>query len=645
MKVYLPDGTELELEDGANGADAARAIGEGLARAALGIKVNGDLRDLEQPLEDGAQIAIITGRDDDGLWLIRHDAAHVLAAAVMELYPGVKISIGPPIEDGFYYDFDFPDGTKVSEEDFDAIEAKMREHIKADEHFERDDVPVATAIERFKGEGQDYKVELIEDLVKNADPAHPVDTVSLYRNGPFTDLCRGPHGPGTKDVKAFKLTTVAGAYSRGNADNPMRTRIYGTAGGSKDQLDEHIRRLEEARQRDHRKLGRELDLFLLSDLSPGSPFWLPHGTHIWNELTKLWRTTNVERGYTEVRTPILYDVELWKQSGHWHVYRDNMYFTDVEGKPMGLKPMNCPAHVQIYKRERRSYRDLPIRYAEQGLVHRHEPSGTLHGLLRVRSITQDDAHVFCTEDQIEEEVLRCLDFGFFIYDRFGLEPRLELSTRPDKRVGTEAMWDRAEAALQRALEGRGLEYELNPGDGAFYGPKIDLHMTDSIGRSWQLGTLQLDYYMPEQFELVYTGADNAAHRPVMIHRALMGSFERFIGILIEHYAGEFPLWLAPVQALVLPVSDRHNAYGHQVVERLTAAGIRARLDDRTESVGRKIREAELAKVPYMLVVGDREAEGGAAALRRHREGDLGTVSLDEVANRLRAEIDERGAAA
>jgi threonyl-tRNA synthetase len=634
MKVFLPDGTELELDDGASGADAARAIGEGLARAALGIKVNGDLRELAQPLEDGAQIAIVTSRDEDGLWLIRHDAAHVLATAVMELYPGVKISIGPPIEDGFYYDFDFPDGTKVSEDDFAAIEAKMREHIKADEHFEREDVPVAAAIERFKGEGQDYKVELIEDLVEDQG----VETVSLYRNGPFTDLCRGPHGPGTKDVKAFKLTSVAGAYWRGNADNAMLTRIYGTAWGSKEQLEEHIRRLEEARERDHRKLGRELDLFLLSDLSPGGPFWLPHGAQIWNELTKLWRTTNVERGYLEVRTPILYDVELWKQSGHWHVYRDNMYFTDVEGKPMGLKPMNCPAHVQIYKRDLHSYRDLPIRYAEQGLVHRHEPSGTLHGLLRVRHITQDDAHVFCREDQIEEEVVRCLDFGFFIYDQFGFKPRLELSTRPEKRVGTEEMWDKAEAALQLALDNQGLEYDLNEGDGAFYGPKIDLHMTDAIGRSWQLGTVQCDYYMPERFGLTYMGADNQEHQPVMIHRALMGSFERFIGILIEHYAGEFPLWLSPVQARVLPIADRHLDYAREVAEQLTAAGIRVDVDDRTESVGKKIREGELKKIPYMLVVGDQEAADGTVAVRKHREGDLGTQPASDFAASLSAAI-------
>jgi threonyl-tRNA synthetase len=639
MNVRLPDGTELQLEDGATGADAARSIGEGLARAALGIRVDGELRDLSTPLDDGAAIEIVTGRDgDDALWLIRHDAAHVLATAVLELYPGVKISIGPPIDDGFYYDFEFPDGQKLTDEDFERVEAKMREHVKADEAFEREEVRVPDAIERFRQEGQDYKVELIEDLVRNADPAHPVETVSLYRNGPFTDLCRGPHGPGTKRIKAFKLTSVAGAYWRGDSSRQMLTRVYGTAFLSKEDLEAHLRRLEEARERDHRKLGRELDLFMLSDLSPGSPFWLPNGMHVWNELTTLWRDSNVERGYTEVKTPILYDAELWKQSGHWHVYRENMYFTEVEERPMGLKPMNCPGHCQIYKRELRSYRDLPIRLAEQGLVHRHEPSGTLHGLLRVRHITQDDAHVFCTEEQIEEEVMRCLDFGFFIYRQFGFDPRLELSTRPEKRVGSEEMWDRAEAALQRTLEKNGLEYELNEGDGAFYGPKIDAHMDDAIGRSWQLGTVQLDYYMPERFELTYTGADNSEHRPVMIHRALMGSFERFIGILIEHYGGEFPFWLAPVQAAVLPIADRHLDYAQRVAGELRDAGIRARVDERGESVGKKIREAELKKVPFMLVVGDQEQEAGLVAVRRHREGDEGSVPVGEFVERATAAI-------
>jgi threonyl-tRNA synthetase len=643
VKVRLPDDTELEVPAGASGLDVARTIGEGLARAALGIRVDGELGDLSAPVPDGARVEIVTAKSgDDALWLIRHDAAHVLATAVTELYPGVKVSIGPPIADGFYYDFDFPEGVKLSDADFDRIEQKMREHIKADEQFERSELPVAEAIERFRAEGQDYKVELIEDLVRDADPAHPVETVSLYRNGPFTDLCRGPHAPGTKRIKAFKLTSVAGAYWRGDAKRQMLTRVYGTAFLSKEDLAAYLERLEEARKRDHRKLGRELDLFMFSELSPGSPFWQPNGAQIWTQLTDLWRTENAKRGYREVRTPILYDVDLWKQSGHWDVYRENMYFTEVEDKPMGLKPMNCPAHIQIYKDDRRSYRDLPIRYSEAGLVHRHEPSGTLHGLLRVRHITQDDAHIFCAEDQVTEEVQRCLDFGFFIYDIFGFEPRLELSTRPDKRVGSDEMWDRAEGALEAALVEKGLDFELNAGDGAFYGPKIDLHMTDSIGRSWQLGTVQLDYSMPERFDLAYTGADNADHRPVMIHRALMGSFERFIGILIEHYAGEFPLWLAPVQALVLPISDRHAGRAAEVAAELRAAGLRVEVDGRTESVGRKIRDGELRKAPYMLVVGDKEAEAGNVSVRRHGEGDLGAVAVVEFAARAAAEVESRG---
>lgn len=638
MHVTLPDGRRLDLPDHSTGADAAAAIGAGLARAALAIRVGGELRDLDRALPDGSEIAIVTARDAESLELIRHDCAHVLATAVTELYPGTKVSIGPPIEDGFYYDFDFPDGVSVSEHDFPAIEARMAEHIRADEHFERTDIPVGEALERFGVEQQPYKVELIEDLVA----AQGIETVSLYRNGPFTDLCRGPHAPGTKRIRAFKLLSVAGAYWRGDAGRQMLTRIYGTAFHSKDELAAYLERLEQARARDHRKLGRELDLFMFSELSPGSPFWQPNGMAIWNALTELWRAENAQRGYREVRTPILYDVELWKQSGHWDKYRDNMYFTDVEGRQMGLKPMNCPAHIQLYRAARHSYRDLPIRYSEAGLVHRHEPSGTLHGLMRVRHITQDDAHIFCTEDQVQQEVIGCLDFGFFLYETFGFEPRLELSTRPEQRIGSDEMWDRAEAALEGALRAKGLEFDVNAGDGAFYGPKIDLHMTDSIGRSWQLGTVQLDYSMPERFEIAYTGADNAEHRPVMIHRALLGSFERFIGILVEHYAGEFPLWLAPVQAAVLPVSDRHAGYGAEVAAALGRAGLRAELDGRTESVGRKIRDAELRKVPYMLVVGDREAEVRAVALRRHGEGDLGTVDLQSAVERLRDEDATRG---
>jgi len=639
MDVILPDGSEKRLPDGATGADLAAAIGPGLARAALAVRIDGEVRDLARPLPDGARVEIVTDRDPDSLDLIRHDTAHVLAAAVLDLYPGTKISIGPPIEDGFYYDFEFPEGVSVSEHDFEALEAKMGEHVKADEEFVREDIPAGEALERFLGEHQDYKVELIEDLVRDEG----VEMVSLYTNGPFTDLCRGPHAPSTKRIRAFKLTSVAGAYWRGDSSRTMLTRVYGTAFHSREDLAAHLERLEQARARDHRKLGRELGLFFFSEVSPGSPFWKPAGMAIWNELTNFWRAENAARDYAEVKTPILFDVDLWKQSGHWDKYGEKMYFTDVEERPMGLKPMNCPGHIEIFKSERRSYRDLPIRYSEAGLVHRHEPSGTLHGLMRVRHITQDDAHIFCTEEQIEDEVINCLDFGFFLYRTFGFEPRVELSTRPEQRIGTDAMWDRAEAALEGALRRQGLEYELNEGDGAFYGPKIDLHMTDSIGRSWQLGTVQLDYAMPERFGLTYTGADNAEHMPVMIHRALLGSFERVIGILIEHYAGEFPLWLAPVQAAVLPLADRHAGYAREVAGELAAAGLRAEVDDRTESVGRKIREAELRKVPYMLVVGDREAEDRAVALRRHREGDLGTVALDEAVGRLAAEASRPGA--
>jgi threonyl-tRNA synthetase len=624
ITVTLPDGKRLELPEGATGADAAAAIGPGLARAALAVEVSvggqeGELRDLARPLPDGAHIAIVTsGSAERGLELIRHDAAHVLATAVMELYPGVKISIGPPIENGFYYDFEFPAGVSVSEADLPAIEERMRAHVRAAESFERQDVPVAQARECFAAAGQDYKVELIDDLVRAASAEHPLETVSLYTNGPFTDLCRGPHAPSTASVKAFRLQSVAGAYWRGDPSRTMLTRIYGTAFFSAAELEHHLELLEQARARDHRKLGRELDLFFFSELSPGSPFWAPRGMVIWNRLTELWRNENRARGYLEVQTPILYDAELWKQSGHWERYREHMYFTEADERQMGLKPMNCPAHIQIYKDARRSYRDLPLRYSEAGLVHRHEPSGVLHGLLRVRHITQDDAHIFCTGEQVQEEVAECLRFGFAIYRLFDFPVRLELSTRPAKRIGSDEMWDRAEAALAGALSTEGLDYDINPGDGAFYGPKIDLHMTDSLGRSWQLGTVQLDYSMPERFDLRYTGADNAEHRPVMIHRALLGSFERFIGILLEHYGGELPLWLAPVQAIVLTVSERVREYAESVRDQLVQEGMRVELDARDESIARKIREAELHKVPYMLVVGAREQEARTVSVReRH----------------------------
>ncbi|HEY2657877.1 MAG TPA: threonine--tRNA ligase, partial [Solirubrobacteraceae bacterium] len=575
MEYLLPNGDRLALPDGATGADAAAAIGPGLARAALAVKVDGVPLDLARPLPTGGdgKLEIITERSgSEALDLIRHDTAHVLAAAVLDLYPGVKISIGPPIENGFYYDFEFPDGVVLSDADFPAIEAAMREHIAADEAFVRRDIGVEDAIERFTEEQQDYKVELIEDLVSDSDPNHPLETVSLYTNGPFTDLCRGPHSPSTKRIKAFKLQSVAGAYWRGDSNRQMLTRVYGTAFFSQTDLEEHLERLERARANDHRRLGPQLGMFAFSDVSPGSAFWFPPGTAVFNELVKLSREMGRERGYVEAKTPQLYDSSLWKTSGHWEKYRQSMFVTEYEDREMALKPMNCPGHCQLYSLQPHSYRDLPLRVWEPGLLHRREPSGTLHGLLRVRHFAQDDAHIFCAQDQIQEEVAGVMQFAFDTYRLFDLDVRLELSTRPEQRIGSDELWDLSEAALHAALESLGLEYDLNAGDGAFYGPKIDMHMTDSLGRSWQLGTCQLDYNMPERFGLTYTGADNADHCPVMIHRALMGSYDRFIGILLEHFSGELPVWLAPLQATVLPIADRHNDYAGTVLVALQAAG-------------------------------------------------------------------------
>jgi threonyl-tRNA synthetase len=646
MDFELPDGKILSLPGGATGADAAAAIGPGLAKAALAVKVEGELRDLarELPSPDGVplKLEIVTDRSgDEALWLIRHDAAHVLATAVMELYPGVKISIGPPIEDGFYYDFAFPDGVTISDADFEAIEARMHEHIQADEPFVRQDVPVRDALDRFRGEGQDYKVMLIEDLVRDADPAHPLETVGLYTNGPFTDLCRGPHAPSTNRIKAVKLQSVAGAYWRGDSSQPMLTRVYGTAFFSQKDLDAFLKRLELARANDHRRLGPQLGLFTFSEVSPGAAFWLPEGTQVFNELVALSREMGRERGYLEVKTPQIYDSSLWVTSGHWDKYRENMFLTEYEDRQMAIKPMNCPGHCQLYSMTRHSYRELPLRYWEPGLLHRREPSGTLHGLLRVRHFAQDDSHIFCTEDQIEEEVAGVLDFAFATYRVFGLDVRVELSTRPDERIGSDELWDKSEGALVSALDKLGLDYQLNEGDGAFYGPKIDLHMTDSLGRSWQLGTCQLDYNFPERFDLVYTGADNAEHRPVMIHRALMGSYERFIGILLEHFAGELPLWLAPVHAIVLPIADRHVEYARSVEQRLRQAGLRVEVDERGESISRKIRDAELRKIPNLLVVGDREQDSGQVGLREHGRGDQGSVEVGELVASLNRRVKSR----
>jgi threonyl-tRNA synthetase len=515
----------------------------------------------------------------------------------------------------------------------------MKTHVTADEPFVRQDVTVGEALARFRDEGQDYKVKLIEDLVSNQG----VQTVSLYTNGPFTDLCRGPHAPSTKRIKAFKLQSVAGAYWRGDSSQPMLTRVYGTAFFNAKDLEQYLQRLEQARANDHRRLGPALDLFAFSDAAPGSTFWLPAGTEVFNSLVALSREMGAPRGYTEVKTPLLYDSSLWKTSGHWDKYRQNMFVTESEDRAMAIKPMNCPGHAQLYSLRPHSYRDLPVRYSEPGLLHRNEPGGTLHGLLRTRHFIQDDGHIFCTEEQIQAEVAGCLEFAFATYAIFGLDVRLELSTRPEQRIGSDELWDHSEAALTSALESQGLEYDLHEGDGAFYGPKIDMHMTDSLGRSWQLGTVQLDYNFPERFKLVYTGADNAEHRPVMIHRALMGSYERFIGILLEHVGGELPVWLAPVQAIVLPISDRHAPYGETVAQRLRDAGVRVELDQRTESVARKIRDAELRKIRYMAVVGDREQESDELSLREHGRGDAGSVSVQSFVARVQAEVKSRSA--
>jgi threonyl-tRNA synthetase len=637
ITVTLPDGKPLELPAGASGADAAAAIGPGLAKAALAIEVDGELRDLSAPLpRDGARVAIVTDRDPEALELIRHDAAHVMAEAVTELYPGTKVTIGPPIESGFYYDFEFPADTKVSEEDLEKIEAAMRTHIAADEEFSRRDIPVAEAIEVFREQGQDFKVELIEDLVRDEG----VETVSLYRNGPFEDLCRGPHGPSTGRIKAVRLNSVAGAYWRGDENREQLTRIYGTAFFSKKDLDEHLERLEQARQRDHRRLGPQLGLFMLRKEAPGMPFWLPNGTTLLHLIEAEVQKQLRKRGYREIATPQVLDEELWHRSGHWDNYRDEMYFLTDGERRFALRPMNCPGACLVYGSERHSYRDLPLRLAEFGRVSRNEREGVLHGLLRVRAFTQDDAHVYCTEEQITGEVASICEAIDELYARFGFEDvRVELSTRPEKSMGTEEQWAKAEAALTEALEQQGRDYELQPGDGAFYGPKIDFHVTDALGRSWQCGTCQLDFQMPERFDLHYTGADDAPYRPVMIHRALLGSMERFAGILIEHYAGRFPVWLAPVQAIVLPISDRHHSYGERTMVELREAGVRVAVDDRSESIGRKIRDGSIGGYPYMLVVGDREQETGAVAVRSHAGDDLGAMSVAEFAARVNAETE------
>jgi threonyl-tRNA synthetase len=627
MKVVLPDKSELELPDGATGLDAARAIGPKLAEQAVLVRSNGSVQDLRLPLRDGQPVQFLTTRDThdpDALSVLRHSSAHLLAEAVRRLHPGVKIAIGPPIENGFYYDFLFPE--PIREEDLEAIEAEVKRELKEGREWRREEISREEAKARFAAEDEPFKVELVDTAEGD---------ISLYTQGDFTDLCRGPHLQNSKPIKAFKLTGLAGAYWRGDSANQQLTRIYGTAFYTQEDLDAYLQQLEEARRRDHRRLGVQLDLFHLSEHSPGSPFWHPKGMVIWNELEDLRRRENLKRGYVEVKTPLLYDVDTYITSGHYDNYKDNMFFVSSKEdseKQYALKPMNCPGHMLLFGSQLRSYRDLPFRYAESSTLHRDELAGALHGLLRVRHITQDDAHIFCSREQIEHEIFGCLDFASYLYDLFGLEARFELSTRPDDKVGTDEEWDFTEGALAAALERRGIEYVVNAGDGAFYGPKIDLHMTDALGRSWQMGTIQLDAIMPQRFGLTYMGPDNREHTPYVVHRALLGSLERFVGILTEHYAGAFPFWIAPVQVRILPVGEGHLDAALGIVEKLRAGGYRVDVGEPTETIGKRIRAAELEKIPYTIVFGDRESEESLAI--RERGGEQFQASLADFVSKL-----------
>jgi threonyl-tRNA synthetase len=625
MKVVLPDQSELELPDGATGLDAARAIGPKLAEQAVLVRSNGRVQDLRLPLEDGQPIQILTTRDKDdpdALSVLRHSSAHLLAEAVRRLYPGVKIAIGPPIENGFYYDFEFPE--PIHEDDLPKIEQEIMRELEEGREWQREEVSGAEARRRFEQENEPYKVELVETAE---------GPISFYTQGDFTDLCRGPHLQNSHPIKAVKLTGLAGAYWRGDEKNTQLTRIYGTAFYSQADLDAYLERIEEAKRRDHRRLGTQLDLFHFDEHSPGSPFWHPKGMVIWNELEDLRRRENEKRGYVEVRTPLIYDKALWVTSGHWEKFRDNMFLIPIgDDQIYGMKPMNCPGHMLLYGSALRSYRDLPLRYAEAAPLHRNELAGALHGLTRVRYVTQDDAHIFCAEEQIASELDGCIAYLRYLYGLFGLEARAEFSTRPDDKLGSDEEWDFAEGEIGAALERNQIPYDVGEGEGSFYGPKIDLHVTDVLGRSWQLGTIQLDRQMPARFGLTYVGADNTEHPVFVIHRALYGSFERFIAILIEHYAGAFPFWLAPVQIRVIPVGEDHREAAHALEQKLD--GYRVEVDERDETVGKRIRDAEVEKVPYVIVYGDKESDEALAV--RKRGGEQSTLSLGA----LRAEISE-----
>ena len=632
VKIILPDGSAKEYADGTTLGEAVKQLSNSLAKKVLAANVNGELTDLREELVDGSEVAFLTFEEDGGKHTLRHTASHILAQAVKRLWPEAKLAIGPAIDKGFYYDIDMEH--TLTPEDLDKIEKEMSRIVKENLPITKSVMSRQEAIEFFKSKNEDYKVELIEDLPEDA-------VISCYAQGDFIDLCAGPHVASTGKVKAFKLQSIAGAYWRGDEKNKMLQRIYGTAFEKKEDLDAYLHLLEEAAKRDHRKLGKELGLFVIKEEGPGFPFFLPKGMALRNELENFWREVHHEFDYEEIRTPIILNKQLWETSGHWFHYRENMYTTIIDDEEYAIKPMNCPGGILVYQNEMHSYRDFPLRYAELGLVHRHELSGALHGLFRVRAFTQDDAHVFMLPEQMQSELMKVIELFDRIYSQFGLKYHVELSTKPDNAMGDDAIWEAATEALRNAIEAKGIPYVINPGDGAFYGPKLDYHIEDSLGRTWQCGTIQLDMNLPERFQIEYVGEDGQKHRPIMIHRACFGSMERFIGILTEHYAGAFPTWMAPVQVKILPISEKHVEYAKELAKQMHRDYVRVEVDDRSEKIGYKIRQAQMAKVPYMLVVGDKEVEEGTVNVRKHGGDELGSVPFEEFFNAIKIEIKER----
>ena len=632
VKIILPDGSAKEYAAGTTLGEAVKQLSNSLAKKVLAANVNGELTDLREELVDGSEVAFLTFEEDGGKHTLRHTASHILAQAVKRLWPEAKLAIGPAIDKGFYYDIDMEH--TLTPEDLTKIEKEMSRIVKENLPITKSVMSRQEAIEFFKSKNEDYKVELIEDLPEDA-------VISCYAQGDFVDLCAGPHVASTGKVKAFKLQSIAGAYWRGDEKNKMLQRIYGTAFEKKEELDAYLHLLEEAAKRDHRKLGKELGLFVIKEEGPGFPFFLPKGMALRNELENFWREVHHDFEYDEIRTPIILNKQLWETSGHWDHYRENMYTTIIDDEEYAIKPMNCPGGILVYQNEMHSYRDLPLRYAELGLVHRHELSGALHGLFRVRAFTQDDAHVFMLPEQMQSELMKVIELFDRIYSQFGLKYHVELSTKPDNAMGDDAIWEAATEALRNAIEAKGIDYVINPGDGAFYGPKLDYHIEDSLGRTWQCGTIQLDMNLPERFNVEYIGEDGQKHRTIMIHRACFGSMERFIGILTEHYAGAFPTWMAPVQVKVLPISEKHVEYANQLAKQMCHDYVRVEVDDRNEKIGYKIRQAQMEKVPYMLVVGDKEMEDNSVNVRKHGGDELGTVPFDEFFNSIKIEIKER----